>query len=673
MSSPSSPWSPSRAVGGGSGTPTSSFHQPVKIGGASAPSSPSLSLSRAGNAATAFAPLLAPIPRLATPPLPLPGSPHAQSLSAVAPAQPLSPSVHRPTLSLSSGLPSALSLMPSADESSSPGLPSLPLAPLHPLQTGGGFSTSSPDPLGRTLHSNNASTSSFLSMPSAGTPPPQSSLASSSSAYANSNFFFPPLMTGGSPPSTAPASPVMGQQSSNGGGGAGGGAGLMFGRQSGGGGGDGSLSSSAASQQAQANPFAALSAMSGMGGMGAMMLPWQQLMAGAAAGASMQGMGMPWKGQLGQFPFLPGLIPGMGSLPGSPTLPYSSLGFGTSTPPPGSQQSQGGGYYGGVSMADPISRINSPSLDGSGTPPPSAAFPLSAMSFPSPSMWAGGAGSYMDSAAQMQQAISALTTASALSAAAMKGMKGPSSRATQAMSGLGLGGMGAPMPLSEQMQFMQQFNQQHIAQQFSAMQQQVKKMAKQPTPLQHSAVQDQHAGGQAAGNGGASGSAQAASSAVKVEQQTGSVGGGGGAAGVGSEGGGGAVLSGGVAVNVPAVGHPPAYTPARPRTKTPKLYQCTQPGCHETLKTRFSLKRHMKKHTGEKPHTCPYAGCMKSFPEASTLKRHVRIHTGEKPFKVRRKDAHTHRRNPTRAAAARAHSRAARFRACTPVAVLTRC
>jgi len=69
--------------------------------------------------------------------------------------------------------------------------------------------------------------------------------------------------------------------------------------------------------------------------------------------------------------------------------------------------------------------------------------------------------------------------------------------------------------------------------------------------------------------------------------------------------------------------------------KGPNGYLCIQPGCGETLKTRFSLKRHMKKHTGEKPHGCPFPNCTKRFPESSTLKRHIRIHTGEKPFKCR--------------------------------------
>jgi hypothetical protein len=38
-----------------------------------------------------------------------------------------------------------------------------------------------------------------------------------------------------------------------------------------------------------------------------------------------------------------------------------------------------------------------------------------------------------------------------------------------------------------------------------------------------------------------------------------------------------------------------------PRKRSSRQYPCTHPGCNETLRTRFSLKRHYKKHSGEKP------------------------------------------------------------------------
>ena len=61
-------------------------------------------------------------------------------------------------------------------------------------------------------------------------------------------------------------------------------------------------------------------------------------------------------------------------------------------------------------------------------------------------------------------------------------------------------------------------------------------------------------------------------------------------------------------------------------------YSCKFPSCSDSFKTRFSLKRHSKKHSGEKPFRCSYHHCLKAFAEKSTLKRHLRIHTGEKPY-----------------------------------------
>jgi len=61
-----------------------------------------------------------------------------------------------------------------------------------------------------------------------------------------------------------------------------------------------------------------------------------------------------------------------------------------------------------------------------------------------------------------------------------------------------------------------------------------------------------------------------------------------------------------------------------------KYFVCGHPGCGNKFTTRFSLKRHNKRHTGERPHQCPQ--CNRRFGEKSTLKRHLRTHTGERPF-----------------------------------------
>jgi len=71
-----------------------------------------------------------------------------------------------------------------------------------------------------------------------------------------------------------------------------------------------------------------------------------------------------------------------------------------------------------------------------------------------------------------------------------------------------------------------------------------------------------------------------------------------------------------------------------------KVHTCEHAGCGFSFPTRFSLKRHQKRHTGEKPFLCNWVEngepCGTRFAEKSTLKRHLQTHTGEKPFKCSR-------------------------------------
>ncbi|CEG45565.1 conserved hypothetical protein [Plasmopara halstedii] len=69
-----------------------------------------------------------------------------------------------------------------------------------------------------------------------------------------------------------------------------------------------------------------------------------------------------------------------------------------------------------------------------------------------------------------------------------------------------------------------------------------------------------------------------------------------------------------------------ASSPSAPTQERERPFQCPVPSCNGRFQRKFTLREHMKTHTGEKPYQCAIRSCAKRFSTSGNLARHRRLH-----------------------------------------------
>uniref|UniRef100_M4BNG3 C2H2-type domain-containing protein n=1 Tax=Hyaloperonospora arabidopsidis (strain Emoy2) TaxID=559515 RepID=M4BNG3_HYAAE len=75
------------------------------------------------------------------------------------------------------------------------------------------------------------------------------------------------------------------------------------------------------------------------------------------------------------------------------------------------------------------------------------------------------------------------------------------------------------------------------------------------------------------------------------------------------------------------------HRPTRPRRAPPsqdRPFTCPVPTCSGRFHRKFTLREHLKTHTGEQPHQCPVERCGKRFSTSGNLARHRKLHAVHK-------------------------------------------